>query len=342
MLLLSCQVQADEPTLGSDLSQNIIEQVYRPLHGSFAELSKKAAGQAVGLCQNRLASSGYQLQSEFTRLLEAYSAIELFRTGPLLENNRKNRLFYWPDNRRVGKRQLTALLESEGATALTVEQLARKSVALQGFTALERLLFTQSLHPLEEAPQCHLIPLIMQNIADMAGAMYRGWSVDSDYLRSLLQPYKGSEYFRTHNEVVRGVFTQAKVGLDNVIDAKLVLLLSNDQNKMAQSPMWLSQRAVAMLTGNVQGLRGLLLDSGLLANTRFQEELRYDFDYIDRVLAKLKPMVYLQDESGKLKREPRILLNQLAAVLTGIRYVVSSEVSKELGVSTGFNSDEGD
>ena len=342
LMLPVCHLQAATAKADPELAQKLVDGVYRPLHSRFADLSASYARDFNDLCEKRASSSAYRLQADFTKVLEAFSAIELFRLGPLLEDNLKNRLFYWPDKRRVGERQLKKLLADENGATISVDELAQKSVALQGFSALERLLFTTNLHPLEVKPQCHLIPVVIQNIAEMASKLDKAWLADSDYTRSMLQPHTDSEHFRTPDEVMRSVYTQAKVGLDIVLNDKLAPLVSNEPKRMASAPMWLSQRPIANLTGNLQALRALLLDSGLLANTKFQEELSIEFDYIDHVLEKLKPTVYLQQDSGELKRETRILLNQLTGVVAGVRYVVSVKVANALGVRAGYNSEDGD
>lgn len=335
-------LQADNVENDAKLSRKLVNDIFQPLHSEFLYLSERLANDTVDLCERPSSSSTYKLQTDFTYVVEAYSAIEFFRLGPLLENNRKNRLFFWPDKRRVGERQLSSLLISSDAITITADQLAGKSVALQGFTALERLLFKASSFPLENSPQCHLISVVTRNIANMARELNTAWSTESDYVQSLLKPNAGSKHFRTSDEVVGRVFTQVKVGLDVLHDAKLAPLLSNDPKKMSRTPMWLSQRYIAMLTGNLYGIKVLLLDSGMIENTELHEDLSFEFKYIEHVFEKLKPMLYSKNDDGTLARDARILLNQIMAVVNGIRYVVNVEVAKSLGVSAGFNSEDGD
>lgn len=97
-----------------------------------------------------------------------------------------------------------------------------------------------------------------------------------------------------------------------------------------------------MLAGNLQGLRTLLLDSGTLSNTLYQAELQFEFDYLDSVLKKLKPIIYFKQANGALTLESRLLFNRLAAVSAGINRLVTVDISNALGVSSGFNSEDGD
>lgn len=341
-LLTSGSLQSADSGPNTGFSQRLVSDVYQPHHVYFSKVSKEFALQSVGLCERPPASLTFKLQVGFTDLLEAYSVIEMFRIGPLLDQNRKNRLYYWPDKRRAGERQLRSLLNSGEIHTINAEMLADKSVTLQGFTSLERLLFSASLLPVEKTPQCHLITAVNQNIANMAGQLDVAWHSDSDFVSSLKNPSADSDYFRTHNEVVRSVYTQAKVGLDLLLNEKLASLLSSDQKRVKQSPMWLSQRTVAMLTGNIRGLEALILDSGLLYGTPHHEDLRVEFNYLRHVLDKLKPTFYLKDADGNIKPDVRIRLNQLAAAVAQIRYIIGIEVAFTLGISAGFNSEDGD
>ncbi|MFK7858843.1 MAG: imelysin family protein [Granulosicoccus sp.] len=324
------------------LSENLVMGVYRPLHSAFADSAQDWASEVSDLCERRPASSAYKMQFRFAKLIELYSAIELYRVGPLLEDNLQNRIFYWPDKRSVGQRQLRNLMASLDDQKMTVEALVQKSVAVQGFAALERLLFQSEFQTIESAPQCSLIIVIINNIATMARELDTAWQSDSGFIQSLLEPHADSEHFRDSEEVLRSAYTQVKVGLDVVLDGKLRLLLSNDEKMMRQTPLWVSQRTVSMLMGNLKGLRALLLDSGMLAETRYEEELHLEFDYIEHVLSELRPMVYFVENDGTLKPEIKMLMNKLAAVVAGVRFTVNTDVSRDLGISAGFNSEDGD
>lgn len=343
LLVLPAQKASSEgPAPDSGLSENLLEEIYRPLHFAFADSAQEWAVEVSDLCEQRPTSSVYKMQLRFAKLVELYAAIELYRVGPLLEDNLQNRIFYWPDKRRVGQRQLRSLMTSVSSQSLSVEALANKSVAVQGFTALERLLFKPEYQPIETDPQCRLIPVIVSNIARMANELSTAWHADSEFVQSLLTPKADSQYFRSFEEIQRNVFTQAKVGLDVVLDGKLRPLLSNDPKVMPQTPLWVSQRTVSMLTGNLKGLRALLLDSGLLRGTRFEDEFRIEFDYIDHVLLELKPLMYYVEPEGQLRPEIKVLMHKLAAVVSGVRFTLTTEVSNELGMRAGFNSEDGD
>src|SRR5262249_32712681 len=72
---------------------------------------------------------------------DAWANAQLIKIGPISLFLRADRFAYWPEARNVTQRSLDALLKSNDAKDLEPETLAHDSVAAQGLTALERLLY---------------------------------------------------------------------------------------------------------------------------------------------------------------------------------------------------------
>lgn len=339
--LLSTSVLASDSAPRYLNTEKLVSTIYQPAYLRFAESAKRWALEAEGLCNRPSASSIYTMQTSFTDLVTDFSSIELFRLGPLLENQLQHRFFYWPDTRRVGERQLRGLLFDPDTLTLNADGLAKKSVALQGFSALERLLFSSQYLPIEAMPQCHVAQVVIQNIAAMANQLNLAWSTDSTIVQALAEPDAESAYFRTESEIVRSVMTQIITGLDVVLNRKIKPLLSMELRAIKKAPLWKSQRTVSMLRGNLESIQALLFDSELIAETRLEENLRIEFSYVNHMLAKYKFMVKYSDDNGRLTAEAEVLLQSLSAAVGGIAYSVNTELPRLLGV-VAFNSSEGD
>lgn len=341
-LLSVTGLRAAEFQANSQLAENWIEKVYQPAFQQFATSASDWASDTEDLCESPLGSRIYGLQTRFTQLLADYARVEVFRSGPLLHNNTQNKLFYWPDKRRAGERQLRALLADPDVNELSVEQLAAKSVAVQGFPALERLLFSRSYQAVETKPQCHVVQLIIRNIADMARQLESGWQNDASFVQAFVHPDPSSPDFRNEDEVLRSVITEVVTGLDMLIDRKLQTLTSDDPRVISTAPLWLSRRTIAMLKGNVAGIRALLFDSGMLAQMELEEAFRLDFDYVDHLLSRVQYRYTFAYENGRLTEEFDTTFRSVAAVLDVIRLAVNNEVLVPLGMGVNFNADDGD
>lgn len=343
VLPLSCfSLQAAEQEPTSQLASNLVNRVYQPLHNNFAASARQWALESDDLCERSPASSIYKMQTAFTQLIADYSVIELFRLGPLLENDVQHRLFFWPDGRRIVSRQLRATLSSTDIPTLSAKEFAQKSVAIQGVSALERLLFKSANLPVENEPQCHMAQLIIRNIAAMASELESGWQTHASFVKEMLSPSPDSTEFRNPDEVLRSLVTQISVGVDIILNRKLAPLISNDPATIRKAPLWISQRTVTMLRGNLTGIESLVLQSGLITDKKLIGELRYEFNYVDSLLGKLKNNRKLADEEGQLYEEEALTLRTLHAVVSGIEYKIKDRVFRPLGIGVGFNSEDGD
>lgn len=344
VLPLSGPVRAAVPE-DNHFADRAVHQVYQPAAERFSLASEQLLAAASDSCELRSAVALDTLLLRYEQAVEAFSALELYRTGPLLEENRQNRLFYWPDKRRVGERQMRALLADATAARLTADDVAGKSVALQGFPALERLLHGKRtpLHFSEgsDTPDCQVVMAIAENIHAMATAIQEGWQDDAPQVMSLLKPEPGSDFYRTEEEVLRSLVTQILVGADVVQDRKLSAM-TGEQANIKAAPLWRSGQSLSMIRSNLESLRALSVDTGLAAATDLENELAFEFRSADGMLQKLLELPELTDGAGEFTADAESLLRSLMAVVDGIRYTLNDRFVATLGISPGFNSEDGD
>lgn len=221
-----------------------------------------------------------EVRALYSDLIIAFSSIELYRVGPILLDNRGHRLFYWPDKRRVGERQLRNLLASSEAHAIDEAQLAQKSVALQGLPALERLLYgNEASHAISVdgmSVECMVAMAITANTHTMAIDLLDAWARGTAFTANLLNPEDEEGDFRNENEVLRSLVTQITAGLDFVYEKK-ILPLTDDKASIKKGPLWRSGHTMAMIEYNLKSLQALLIDSGLIHQTRLADELSFEF-----------------------------------------------------------------
>ena len=323
----------------------VVETVYQPRYEKFARQGRQFMQTVQQSCLHVTNESVSILRDQFEHLVAAFSDVELFRVGPALEANRSNRLFFWPDKRRVGERQLRALLSDAKTIHITENQLVQKSVALQGLPALERLLFSNQikmyLSDKNKALYCNVLTAIAQNVSSMANALNESWSTETEFLGSLYQPQAGSDYFRTEREVLSSLVTQVIVGISVVLDRKLKPLVADD-GRWTNAPLWMSGQSMPMIRGNMNSIRALVMESGLARRAGLENELTFEFGTVEGMLSALITMPVLLDNSGQLNEEARSLIRALTATVGGISSTLDDRFTKRLGVSASFNSEDGD
>lgn len=329
----------------TDFAREAIEQVYQPAFERFSQAGKQFLDAAQSACQRPSPESLAELRTRFKKTVATFSAIELYRMGPMLEDNRQNRLFYWPDKRRAGERQLRELLSDSAALQLTAADVAGKSVTLQGLPALERLLYgksaMQNLATPSHAPDCQVVTAIADNLRNMAVAINHDWRDDSELVQSMISPEPGSDYFRSNDEVLRSLVTQIIVAIDVVLDRKIASLTDEDTH-LQQAPMWRSGQTLSMIRSNLNSIRALSVDTGLASVGELDNELEFEFRNVDQILQKLEDLPVLTTEKGSLTHEAQSLLRTLTAIVSSIKYTLNDRFTAALGISAGFNSEDGD
>lgn len=344
-LLTAAEVKEDKPDLTA-IFEGIITQTYQPRHDAFVESTSQLLQLSSQLCVEPSLDILRVVQDQFAQTVASFSAIELHRFGPLLKNNRLNRIFYWPDKRRVGERQLRGLLAEPDVMALNKAVLANKSVAVQGLPALERLLYAKDverrLGSVSEAPDCHVALVIAGNLNNIALELQTAWFESGDIVQAIRQPSASSKYFRSEEEVLRNIATQISVGLDVLLERKIVPLLHADSLALRKAPFWKSEQTLPSLMANLQSIRALLVDSGLAEYTELANELNFEFRTAEGMIAKLQALPILTEETGELTSVALSLFKSLSASLTGLQLAVMDRFMASLGISAGFNSDDGD
>ena len=126
------------------VANRIIGQFLQPQSEAFrlAAAAQNKAWQEA--CADDKAVAGIApLEVAFTATVKAYASLEIIRTGPLSEKDRYERLAHWPERRNAITKGIKEIL---GETdALTPDVMRGRSTAIQGLSALERLIYDEPL-----------------------------------------------------------------------------------------------------------------------------------------------------------------------------------------------------
>ena len=180
------------------IARAALEQYIRPGYTDLAE-SAEALSQSVGaLCEQPSATALKGAQTAFAATVAAWSKIEPIRFGPVAEADRYERIFYWPDPKGLGGRQVHEALAKQDQGVTDSKALAGKSVALQGLPALEDLLYGDGAEALVKgagpaAFRCRFAASIAANVAAMTKEIEQGWQKGAPYTKAYLEPGPGEE-----------------------------------------------------------------------------------------------------------------------------------------------------
>lgn len=326
----------------------VIERFIRPAYADFREAADASLAATSQLCE---APSGPHLadaRAGFERLARAWARAEVIRFGPVTEENRLERILYWPDRKGIGLKQVQAALAAEDATVADAASLAGKSVAMQGLGALEFVLYGTGSDALSGADggfRCRYAAAIGSNLAGIAAAVAAGWKADAAFPQAWLAPGDANPLFRDDGEAVGEAFEIFVNGLELLRDVRFGSFLGAgpDGDKPRSALFWRSAQTVPTMIGNLQAMRDAFAASGLGA--ALPADLGWlpgsiDFEFgnaLSALEAAEGPIDdVLADPERRGKLAYAVIVTSSLSDLFGVR------LAGGLGLSAGFSSLDGD
>jgi len=307
------------------------------------------------LCETPSTARLANARTSFSNLVIAWSRIEMIRFGPARSENRFERLYFWPDRRRRGRKQVMALIAKSRTDPLAMEDLRQKSVAVQGLTALERVLYAKDSNRFAE-PENTLCPLafaIAQSIETTLGEIVKGWSGNDGYGATMTKPGPQNPIYRNQNEVLQEILRAASEQIQIVSNLKIGSVISDTpaKAKPKRAPFWVSGLTLATLDANLDAVERLFSETGFEAalpddQTWLVQSLVFEINQARKVIRELMEdgRRWIDASGTALVKDARVhqRLAYSRIPLTGSVSVLTEGMPEALGLTLGFNSLDGD
>jgi predicted lipoprotein len=272
------------------------------------------------------------LQRAYLATADSWSQIEFLRYGPIGDEFRAERLSYWPERKNATAKALAPLLEKDGIADLAPELFVKTSVAVQGLPALERLLFddraqVEMLNGLRKERRCAVGQAIAWNIVMIAHDVRLGWT--NDVVEAIANP-------DTAKEATSRIATDFLATFAFMRDSKLRPMLGKDpaSARPALAEGWRSKRSKRALTLNLETALDVakIIMAGKEGST--PATIATASSFAEALPADFGPAL------GDIKQRQQfyLVLDALAAA----RDKAHDEIPAVLGVTVGFNSQDGD
>lgn len=328
---------------------SIIDQQIIPDHRAFADAARQQQAAVSALCAAPGEAALTSAREDFRKTALAWSRIEWLSFGPARQGNRREILFFWPDNRGRGLRQVEDLAASTDAAQFADAAFANKSVSVKGLPALEYVLFGDGADTLLSpgAVRCAFANAIAASVAATSQDLSSAWQGDKGYRQVILSAGPENAEFRNHKEALQKFLTAASEQVQIVSDLKLKPLLAERNGAFTPIAPPFSAAGIpfAAMSQNVDSAGAVFLNhaSKLLpeAAAYRADSLRFEIEAIQRTLAELAahdlPAAQLAQEKATRDR-----LAYLALPLEGGHTLMSEVYPGALGLVMGFNSLDGD
>ncbi|HAE02226.1 MAG TPA: hypothetical protein DCG04_12405 [Rhodospirillaceae bacterium] len=329
-----------------------VDQFVIPAYEQFKEAAQVQNDTYARLCAAPSEEGLVAVQNSFAEVVKTFSRIEAFRFGPARDDNRFERLLFWPDPRGRGLQQVQALLLEQDESATRLDTLQQKSVAVQGLLALDFVLFGTGYEAQttpEGAFRCRYGATMAQSVQQLSNALYDGWQKPGGYGDLMKSAGPDDVRYKTTGEAMQEFLRAAREQLQILRDTKLMppLQESLDTAKPKLAPFWRSDLTLLSIISNVEGVADLIdswsLENALPADRRYlAEQLALELNTARDALQQTEMSADRTFEGHLSTQEDYDRLTYASLPLTGAIKLLTSDVPAALGLIAGFNAMDGD
>ncbi len=340
------------PAIANDKASGIVSRAIdgfiRPGYARFHQATGDLVQAEKALCEAPSKQTLKAARQSFGKTVDTWSTIEIIRFGPVTEDNRLERVLFWPDRKSTGMKQVQAALAARDDTATSADGLAGKSVAMQGLGALEYVLYgtgSDGLAGTGEAYRCAYGAAIAGNLDSIAAELETAWDQADGFAKQWANPGPDDPLYRTGTEAVSELMDVFVTGFELVRDVRLGGFLGEtpEQDKPKQALLWRSGKTVDAIAANLAGMKALFEASRLGEAVRedalwIRKSALFEFgNAADAAAAANGPVAEVlaaPERRGKLV--------YLGLVTSSLSDIFGTTLSGELGLTSGFSSLDGD
>ncbi|MBF56508.1 imelysin family protein [Halomonas sp. FeN2] len=332
--LLACALLATPLSFATD-TPTPREMWHGAVELQYAELSaasERLEASAARFCQGSDEALRQRLENDWLSAYQAWQAVRFIQFGPVEQNSRGWQLQFWPDRKNLVGSKVRGWLKA--AEAPDAQDIASDSVAIQGFPALEYLLYDDAMdeQALSDPKACTLMHAIATYLADTTSALHRDWQAFGEHYLDT------ADYTET---TLASAIQALEILEDKRLGEPMGLKGAPANGYLAEA--WRSGQTVRLVESSLEGLRTGLLP-GLTALLREADALPLAEafrDQLDKTLvqaSELPPGLVPSLEDEEAFRG----LQSLYLDISQLRHLLGNEIAGELGLVRGFNSSDGD
>jgi len=339
---------AFEPAAAAKVMANAVDGYIRPAYADFHARTTALADATEGFCKATSDAGLKDVQARFADTVESWGRIEFLRLGPVLEENRFERILFYPDRKSTGLKQVQALLKKPDDSVTDAKALKTRSVAIQGLGAYEYLFFgdyPEAVVAEKDGFRCRYGLAVARNVETIAGELQAAWDAPDGIAHDWKVPSKDNAVYRDDNEAVSSLIGVAVHGLEMVRDQRMKHFYKGKGQKVSPklAVYWRSGLTMKALTSNVEGLDKFwtvtditsLLDPDAHS---LSESASFDLKTAISALGKLD-----QPTAERLKDEKYLgKLDFIEFNLKDAMVRIDSDVGGAIGLGAGFSFSDGD
>jgi predicted lipoprotein len=344
---LACAAAFSLATVPASVSANthVVERFVQPSINLFHTNLQQVQQVLSQVCRAQNPAPVTQLDAPFTHLLTSWSQLAVLRFGPLIEQNRFERLYFWPDPRGLTQRQSAALITGK-VTLEHTDSLANQSVAVQGLPALELALYSDT-GIIESARHrqtaCVYAQAIITNAKNVTIELEQAWNPREGFGLQFAQPSEHNHTYRTEHEVDNEIFKALVGGLQFLKDLELSPMKGRGAERALpqRGPFYRSGNTFRFALQRVNALQDLYRDAGFSVPAYAQWAQDSFLSELDRAANTLRKMDTKKNSTLSAENFNQTI-TLLSLQLGNAQAILLQDIAPALGVTIGFNALDGD
>ncbi|GAB4353754.1 MAG: imelysin family protein [Oricola sp.] len=339
-------------TVGADQAGDSVRRLVagyiRPAFHRFAENAELSAAAVNALCEQPGDGTLRSARQAFRESALSFARVGFLRIGPLLQENRLERLLFWPDRRGIALRQVQGVLAGSDDSVTDPANLPAKSVGLQGFTALEFLLFGTGSDDLAggAAHRCRFAEAVARNILTIAAELDAEWQDEAGFAATWSAPGPDNASYRDAEEVVSELLSVPSEAFEVIRDQRLKPVLPEGDGGTAnpkRALFWRSGLTMDYVAAGFDGLRAYYETAAiadLLPDDKSWQarSVEFEFNNAASTLARLNMPI----EDIVAGADSTADLAYLVILSQSLQSLFGEQLTATLGLSVGFSSLDGD
>ena len=330
-----------------DVMTRAVDGFIRPGYQAFHTSAGTLAQATAAFCKAPSEESRRAVDDAFRQAVTDWGRIEIVRIGPVLDDNRFERILFYPDRKGTGLKQVQALLAKKNEADADVKTMAGKSVAIQGFGALEFALYgtgSEALMTEPESFRCRYAAAVAAHIETTAGQLVTAWDAPDGVQRDWKHPGPQNPVFRTGKEAVTALLGILVHGAEAVRDQRIETFYRHGGIARPKSAVfWRSGNTWTSINANIEGLQALFDKSGMasLIDPGFIS-IAGNIDFVLKSLHRVAPTI--DPDMEKAVSTPAEQ-EKIAFLLVNSRDLIlrlNTEYGGAIGLGAGFSFADGD
>jgi len=324
-----------------------IDEVIRPGYRTFEASAGKLAETTTAYCKAPSDDGRKAVDAAFRQAVSDWGRIEILRIGPVIDDNRFERILFYPDRKGTGLKQVQALLQKADEADADAATMGRKSVAIQGFGAIEFALYGTGSEAIAKVPnafRCRYAAAVATHIQTTAGQLAAAWDAPDGVQKDWKHPGPDNPVFRTGKEAMTALLGILVHGTEAVRDQRIETFYRNGGIARPKSAVfWRSHNTWTSIEANLEGLQTLFDKSGMgdLIDPSIAS-VNGNIDFILKSLRRITPTIDTDMEKAVSTPAEQQKINFLLVNTRELILAFDGGYGGAIGLGSGFSFSDGD